>query len=155
MSTVLPYVQKLFGYLVSINMSFEVIKEMLGLNESYQAAGEQQWRQRKAHVAGIIRRIIRGATGKTHYSYFSLVDNPDVLQIDPVALINFWDSNQGAKLRQYQSACRAMGRKTTPRLEREYDQSLARGLREKMEKSRMMEIGTTEAAMIWDAHDSW
>lgn len=86
---VLPYIQQLFMHMVSINMSYDIAKNMFNL-EGFYDNDNDVLRARKAEVSSYVRRLIRGATGYERYSYSALLNNPKVLEIDPVGLINFY-----------------------------------------------------------------
>lgn len=106
----LPYIQKIFNYMVSINMDYETAKNLVNIDEAYEG-DEAVFRARQSEVAGFVRKLIRGATGYEYYSYFGLLGDPHVLDVDPVGLMNFTDPSKGGKLRNYQGACRSMGRR--------------------------------------------
>lgn len=121
-------------------------KGLIGIDDAYKR-DDDVFRARQAEVAGYVRRLSRGATGYEYYSYFGFLD-PHALGVDPVGLINFTDPSKGGKLRNYQGACRSMGRQMTPKMERDYDKSVAEGLAEKLKSSKAFAAGSSERMMI-------
>lgn len=150
--SILPLFAQIMMYLVRINVSFEVLRELLDLDTAYKTKDDIVFDERKRQVSIIIKRIIRGATGYEHYAYFSMAEGGHILKIDPVAVMNFSEVGKKGALRQWQSVCRAMHVTMTPKFERDFDESKEKDLAGHMGRSRLLDTGGegTETAMLRD-----